>query len=82
MSEIAPEDVKYMRDAFARMSDVIAKAAALADKMDAIQKSNAYVSIWHIAAIHGAVYNGENWEKELEALKQSMEKMIEENKDE
>ena len=57
--------------------EVVNKAKALVEVMDEVMQSDEYVSIWHIAAIHGAVYGGKQWAKEFDALKQSIKDMEE-----
>jgi len=46
----------------------------LVDKLDKINSDPSYQSIWTLAAAHGIIYDGPNYEKELRRAKQALKK--------
>ena len=58
-----------LRNAAPQLIKIVETAAALLSKMERIQGSDEYKSIWMMAAVHGQKYTGDNWAAEYEALR-------------
>ncbi len=69
---LAPTESEFADMGWARVEELEKAAQELANKIELVERHPLYLSVFTHYLIHGCVYAGPTWEKELSALKQAL----------